>query len=320
MTPNMSFTQSVDTLDTMLTIFDHYRKATAIGVDQYEEKGKASLKARFAGFMSKAQPVSFVFPGYPLKSKNTKTKVLGELPDGAEDVSFRQFAKFVHEMKSVYAPGVEINIVSDGYVFNDLLNIPDRVVAAYEEECMRMVDQTPIKWHTVQSIYNGNTKDSSIVPRLVKEFGQTPEEIYARILSEPDTNMLYKGMLIFWEQDLTFPEGTSKSQRKNQVKALAREIVRLSEAYTSLIRATFKDSIRLSCHPSVNDGTKYSWRFIPGDDTWASPWHNVLCITPDNAYQLRKRFEAESEGMELVYRNERPYFFRHPGTSVDIAA
>jgi L-tyrosine isonitrile synthase len=312
--------QTHNTIDAILSIFDRYKRSAPEGIDKYAEKGQDVLRTRLQKFMINNRPISFVFPGYPIKSTNTQTKVLGILPDGAEDVSFRQFAKFVNEVEAIYEYGIEIHIVSDGYVFNRLLGVCDETVHAYEQECGRMIDGLPIRWHTAQSLYNSRSDGETLVNKLLQEFGQTQEELSARINLDPDTNLLYKGMIRFMENDLVFPVGTSNNQKHTKAKAVAKEMVRRSEAYTALIKSVFSDSIRLSCHLSVNDGSKYSWSFIPGDNTWASPWHNTLCVDCQGAYRLRKKVEAEQEGLELVYHNDRPYFFRQAGSEAEIAA
>lgn len=307
-----------DTIDRVLDIFENYRVSAPEGIDKYSSIGVDVLRSKISKFIMQEKPISFVLPGFPAKSRNTRTKVLGALPDGAEEVSLLQFAKFANEVQGVYTKGASINIVSDGYVFNDMVQISDGDVSAYENECKSLVTGLPLIWHTINEVYNSNSEKSVLVEKLLAEFGMREEVLKDRIRNDPDTNLLYCGMSIFVQEDLYWPDGMSKNKIKDSAKIVAKEMIRRSEAYTGLIKQAFPESIRLSCHPSINDGTKFSWRFVPGLSISASPWHNSLYVAPDGSYTFKKRFQAEKEGLEIVMEKNRPYFFRQPGTNVGI--
>lgn len=59
-----------------------------------------------------------VFPGFPFKSPDAKTKVLGVLPDMAEEVALTYLHGMCEEISDCYKGGVELIIVSDGLVYS----------------------------------------------------------------------------------------------------------------------------------------------------------------------------------------------------------
>lgn len=298
-------------------VFEKYVVRAPDSIDQYNAKGKAVLEQKITKALLEEKPISFVMPGFPAKSPNIETKVLGYLPDGAEHVAFQQFSKFVNEMENTYAPGIELNIVSDGYVFNDILNLPDSNVKAYEEMCKEMVQELPINIHTIFDFYKEMSKQNIIEDILLK-FGETEEVLADRIKNDQDTTLLYNGLSIFMQQDLVWEPEISKSQIKKSAKKLAKEMMRRSEAYTGLINAEFSNSIRISCHPSINDGRKFSWRFVDGINVSASPWHNTLCVYKDGSMTYKKKHLAEEEGLEIVMKGNRPYYFQEKGTTIEL--
>jgi hypothetical protein len=75
------------------------------------------------------RPIRMVLPAFPAKSPNSD-KVLGHLPDLAEELSVGFLEALCARIGEVYPPGAHLVICSDGRVFNDLLGIPDGHVSS----------------------------------------------------------------------------------------------------------------------------------------------------------------------------------------------
>ena len=276
--------------------------------DQYGEVGRLALVNQLLQPMHVNSPIEVVMMGYPMKSPNNRDKVLGTLPDLAEEVSFQNFAKFSEEIKKVYSPGVKISIVSDGYVFNDILKVSDGVVQEYNEMSYDMRGQAPIEWYTLKDFYKESNL-SSMRDKVTSQFGITEEVLQQRILMDPDVNYLYRGMIKFLSLDLAINNYPSNSQLHKQAKLIAKEMMFRNESYSALVRSEFKHHIRLSMHPSVNNGTKFSFRLIPGEKAWTSPWHCALLVDGTGEFETIHRMDAEKAGYTLEYKDGRPYYF-----------
>lgn len=292
----------------ILDIFSGYRMAPT-AIDQYEAKGKQILADRIDGFVNKNETIQFAMLGFPFKSTNTRDKVLGDLPDLGEELTVKNFQTFNQTIKRIYGPGVKIRIVSDGYVFNDLLGVKDDVVHRYTADSSYMDNDGTMDMVDLGRFY-GNGNMSSKRERLMQHFGYTWEKMEQEILFNPDVNFLYRGMLKFMSEELAWHDFPSKSQREKAAKKLVREMMLRNEAYNLLVRKELSDHIRLSMHPSVNNGYKYSFKLIPGEHTNHSAWHSVVVMHNGQAITMHKK-DAIAAGYQLVYKDGNPYNFEY---------
>ncbi|WP_319949615.1 L-tyrosine/L-tryptophan isonitrile synthase family protein [Streptomyces halobius] len=85
---------------------------------------------QLAGPVAAGEPIVFVLPGFPCKSPNP-AKVLGALPDEGERQALRFLDALCARITAIHPPGARLVICSDGHVFSDLINVPDRDIDAY---------------------------------------------------------------------------------------------------------------------------------------------------------------------------------------------
>lgn len=292
----------------IVDLFQQFRMPV-LPTDQYESVGKLLLEQKIDTFVSKNVPVEFVMLGYPMKSMNDRDKVIGQLPDLGEEVSLKNFNRFDSVIKTVYEPGVRINIVSDGYAFNELYGTSDSVVEEYESINKDMSKDYSMNWYDIRSFYSNTSSLKEMRIKVMKQFGITAEELTRRILIDADVNSLYRGMMRFLTLDLAIKSFPSNNQLQKEAKKMAREMMLMNEAYSALIAKEFKNYVRLSMHPSINNGFKYSFQLIPSPKAWTSPWHCALLINKDGQYETIHKKDAVAAGHELVYQDGRPYYF-----------
>jgi hypothetical protein len=70
------------------------------------------------GAVSRSEPIKMLLPGFPFKSPNNRTKVLGVLPDLGEELALKRLEGLARAVEEVYEHGAEIHITSDGLVYN----------------------------------------------------------------------------------------------------------------------------------------------------------------------------------------------------------
>lgn len=73
------------------------------------------------------QPIKMCLPAFPFKSPNTKVKVLGRVPDKAEEFALAHLNGLCAAIKDVYSPGAELTIISDGIVYNGKYLLFDQI-------------------------------------------------------------------------------------------------------------------------------------------------------------------------------------------------
>lgn len=64
------------------------------------------------------EPVLMCLPAFPFKSPNTSSKVLGRLPDRAEQFALAHLNGLCSAIQDIYSPGAKLMIISDGLVYN----------------------------------------------------------------------------------------------------------------------------------------------------------------------------------------------------------
>lgn len=296
------------TTQNILDVFQQFRMAPT-PLDQYEQVGKGLLTEKIQKFVDSNSVLNFVMLGYPMKSSNDRDKVLGKLPDLAEEVSMKHFGTFNKLVKQVYRPGVNINIVSDGYVFNDLLEVTDKTVEQYQDVSMELGKESPMTWFNVKDFYSKYPSLNVMRGKLMNDFGVSDAELERRILIDPDVNFLYRGMIRFMNEELAIKNFPSGNQLQKAAKLLTRNMMMRNEAYSNLVKKEFDSSIRLSMHPSINNGAKYSFQLIPGQKAFRSPWHCALFIDQQGEYVTVHKKEAQQQDLKLIYQHGRPYYY-----------
>lgn len=292
----------METIEKLLNVFEQH-KGPALPQDVWSTTGRTLLGTKFETFVSQQKPIEFVMLGFPFKSPNTKHKVLGTRPDLGEELALKNFIKFSEQMNEVYAPGVKVNMVSDGFVFADALGVPTKTVEEYQE--INQATNPDIVWWNLRSFYSGSLESAKA--KLDAHFGISEEELQRRILLNPDVNALYRGMIKFASGDLKILDFSSGTQLQKASKQLAKRLMLDNEKYSNLVSKEFANSVRISMHSTINNG-KYAFQLIPGRNIWSSPWHCAMLLD-ENTVDTIHREAAEAQGYELVYRNSQPYYF-----------
>lgn len=94
---------------------------------ELHSKGRPKFLAVISRFVREQQKVVMCLPAFPFKSANKVEKVLGNLPDKAEEVSLARLNSMCTTIGQFYKPGAELTIISDGLVYNGSFTsfIPD---------------------------------------------------------------------------------------------------------------------------------------------------------------------------------------------------
>lgn len=121
-TPHNLQTDAVKTSQLVLEVILRYK--SPLPKDAQDRSDEGTLK--FFGIIYRAvknnEPVRLVLPAFPFKSPNNSFKVLGTLPDKAEDIALAHLNGICAAIKDSYPPGATLTIVSDGLVYNGMLD------------------------------------------------------------------------------------------------------------------------------------------------------------------------------------------------------
>ena len=93
-----------------LNKFDDSSERLAAGLDSFLHTIEA--------FVVQDATIQTCLPAFPFKSANKEHKVLGSLPDKAEELALERLNHMCTRVQEVYAPGARVTIVSDGITYN----------------------------------------------------------------------------------------------------------------------------------------------------------------------------------------------------------
>lgn len=99
----------------IFAIISRYKLPTK---DNASQESNTRLVAQIDAQVSRSQPILMCLPAFPFKSPNTSSKVLGYLPDKADEVALAHLNGLCAAISQIYEHGARLMIISDGLVYN----------------------------------------------------------------------------------------------------------------------------------------------------------------------------------------------------------
>jgi pyoverdine/dityrosine biosynthesis protein Dit1 len=261
-------------------------------------------------FVGADLPVHFVLPAFPAKSPNPE-KVLGRMPDMAEELSLKFLDSLCSEIRAIYPPGARITICSDGLVFSDLVGVTDSDVTNYGERIAQMIAQMRLEsletFH-MQDLYDEVGSGEQMREWLCRHYADSSETIRERLHSNESQQALFNGIQRFlFEDQVEIEKEKSRSRIRSECKEKTYEVVRRSDAWGRLVADCFPASLRLSIHPQPPHSEKLGILLCESRDVWLTPWHGVA-FKENGRFRLIKRREAEELGASVVLKEGLPSY------------
>lgn len=266
--------------------------------------------------------LTLILPAFPAKSPNPE-KTIGDLPDFGELIALRRLNALCKTISGLYGPGARIVICSDGRVFSDLVLVSDETISRYTQAIEKLILEERLEflsvYHLDDALKEQDPNPEELRSTLLSRYADTIDTVREKVRSAPSFRALFNGMHRFvFEDRLVLDNKTSggdlKSREKlrQESKEIAYELIRRSNAWSSLLDEKFPNAIRLSIHPQEWESSKLGVRLLPSEDRWRTPWHAVALIQ-DEQVSLVRRKDAEERGAQLyIYHERYPYFAFKP--------
>ncbi|WP_327065128.1 isocyanide synthase family protein [Kitasatospora sp. NBC_01250] len=263
---------------------------------------------QLAGFVARGEPIVFTLPGFPCKSPSP-AKVLGHLPDEGERRSLGFLDELCAAVQRAYPPGARTVICSDGHIFGDLIQVPDRHIDAYADELAAMIRRERLDRLSVFDLRDvlGDLSHDEKRAAVHARYAPTVEELRAELRTDEATLALYRGITRFLTEDTVGFEGT-RSALQRDCRRRAYGVLQRSRAWGALIAEHHPRAVRLSIHPQPPGAAKFGLRLLDTTDTWTTPWHAAAVHRAGGRWELMHRSDAERFG-RLVLRDGRPSHF-----------
>jgi L-tyrosine isonitrile synthase len=273
---------------------------------------KAPVMRKIVKKMKLHQPLRFLLPAFPAKSPNPQ-KTSGIYPDLGEVIGLVKLNNMCEKISQVYPPGAEVIICSDGRVFSDVVMVSDQDIDRYSEginEIIREFDLRYLSTFAMESIYR-ELLGPELRQRLIWQYAKPIEEIRHLVINDPEFRTLFNGIHRFMLEDqigLEINSGLSKNQISKKTKSLTYELIRRSDAWSTLLMNHFEDSLRLSIHPYPIDHEKFGVRLLSARERWATPWHNVTVQIGNEFELMTKKLALKLGATEHSFRGKYAYY------------
>lgn len=266
---------------------------------------------RLRRFVRAGEPIHFLLPAFPAKSPNPR-KVLGRLPDMAEELALGFLQQVCDEIGEVYPPGARITICSDGRVFSDLVGVSDEDVTGYVREIEAVRQRLDLKSLTLfgmEDLFEIDDHDK-MRDQLRAHYAEPLSAIEERVHAFAHHQALFNGIQRFlFEDRVAIETGKSRTQVRNECKSHTYSVIQRSDAWSRLLSDCFPAALRLSIHPQAAHSPKIGILLGEAEDTWLTPWHGVA-IRLEGKFHLMRRHEAEALGARVVECGGRPCYFQ----------
>lgn len=256
------------------------------------------------------QPIEMVILGFPAKSPNRR-KTYSDHADLGEVEGLRTLHRICVQIAQVYTPGARVHVCSDGHVFADLVHVADATVDMFQreiEDIIQRFDLHTLHTFSARSVYP-ELRGDALRQRLVADFAKDVAATRAECLQSEEGRTQWNGIHRFlFEDDLVRTPELSRNQIRQRSKQRAYAVIQRSQSFGKLVQSRFPGALRLSIHPQFRAAKKLGIQLVPSVDRWATPWHNVLVMTPAGA-QLMHRARAQEQGAQLRFSADKFAFF-----------
>jgi pyoverdine/dityrosine biosynthesis protein Dit1 len=275
------------------------------------------LKARLSNHISQQKPLQLLLVGFPSKSTNTETKVIGPTVDLGEYIALITLNHIVEQISKIYSPGAHMTIISDGVLYTEALRMPEDLPQQYGDQLQLLAQSlsTRIKILTLRDFEGPAAKlfphDQREYFLKEKHFACSPEddstlkgkkyfaesefkcEVWNMYFITQALEKLKLSHVPVTKKDVQEFNTIKNSYRKKQVETLLQAISEGSQqfgAYISKFYPNYSDVIRLSVHAHGDVSQKLGINVIY--NAQGTPWHKTPLVTP--------------EGIRLIYLGELP--------------
>ncbi|KAK1246264.1 hypothetical protein MKX08_000066 [Trichoderma sp. CBMAI-0020] len=330
--PMVSLTAGVDaaafeTASKILQVINRYSLKRSADTTAKADEGALKYLAVIYSYVKAGSSIPMALPGFPFKSPNSQEKVLGKLPDRAEELSLTHLNGLCLSIKDIYPPGANLTIISDGLVYNDLLGVSDKDVWNYGQTLRAIATakgHTHISFSRLQDLvtitlpeeleemtYVANA--SNFRRALLNTFGR-PDWNWEAASQREDVNLTYKGYIKALGIDLQhvyeIKDDAGRTKFQQGIEYTAQQMLARGDAFANAIGQKYKDYVRLSIHSSTG-AAKISINLLPTESSYTTPWHCAVAYKLDGTTTTGKRIDFDNDdSYELIYENDRPSYYR----------
>lgn len=241
--------------------------------------------------------IPFVILAFPCKSINPES-VTGHLPDMGEARALGTLRTLIKNAGEVYAPGIEIHVVSEGHCFTHTGCVrPVNEVDDYVSELRKMKASDRIHVHTLHDFYPNGLIDEKLA-HFNKDYLPPASEVETLISKENSyfrRHYVERLAFIYHEFSPVLFPNLSGNRRHAWSKITARHFIACELAVARMVDERMSDMVRLSIHRQHDPlSKKYYINLLPGVEGNGTPWFYTLRQDGERAW-LAKRIQVKMQ-------------------------
>jgi pyoverdine/dityrosine biosynthesis protein Dit1 len=268
------------------------------------------LLKRIALKIETAQELVFLLPAFPAKSPSP-SKTSGEMPDLGEVLALQGLQNLCQRISSIYTPGAKVIICSDGRVFSDVVRVSDESITRYQEGIIEIIKEFKLdrlETFALDDLFP-DQEGEELRFRLLNQFAKSLEDVKAEVRTNEDFKNLFNGLHRFLlEDELVLNRASSKNKISKETKERTYELLRRSDAWSTLLNHHFKDQLRLSIHPYHLEHEKFGIKLVSSSSKWATPWHNVTVKIKDKFELMHLKDALKLNALPKLMKDKYAYF------------
>ncbi|CRJ99769.1 hypothetical protein BN1723_008698 [Verticillium longisporum] len=272
---------ALETAAKFLDVICQYRLRKAEHSEVSDIEGRLGFLSMVYGHVRANSPILMCLHAFPFKSPNSRDKVLGHLPDKAEEFALAHLNGFEHIRFSR---------------LQDLVHLPN----------------LPSSLNEITYVANA----TNFRRQLLNTFGRSDYDPSTEITKNEDTCQTYRGYIKFLETDLAlvYPvgedNGRSRSSYEKGIEYISKQMLQRGDAFARAVREIYRDHLRLSIHPSTGR-TKLFINTLPTTTSFTTPWHCSIAFRLDGSSTTGPRVVFDNDpAYELVLEDGKPSYYR----------
>jgi len=282
--------------------------------DQFASEGHVHFKEKLLPYIEAGEPIEFVLAGFPCKSPNFVEKSFGVMPDYGEVVALKRIEELSRSVASVYAPGCQIILISDGFTFNDIVGVPDAVCDAYNKSLRSIAGLHAVVWKELSDFFPHADTAEKLRKALIKNASlpcKGIEDLKRRALCNLELSTAHDKLCGYLYNDMRLhrQDGQSDDEYLSALGQKAYEMMYRGMALNALIEQHFPDAVRLSVHQYSNAGPKFTLGFVAGATKVLQPWHSVPVLRRSGTVELVPNACVDKEAHALLTSDGAPWLY-----------
>lgn len=294
----------------LYAILDSYRK------NPYNEIfSPISIINTLLYFIENHAPITMIFPSFHGKINNPNFVISHDV-DMGEYIAIKNINNLCQQINAIYPHGVELNLVHEGHFYLEKTELikSKHHLDEYLHSFRSLIKKYPyLKSYSIYELLPEQVSFSALLEKFWGNYLPSDEEL-TELITQSSFAILYQAYkkvnTIHFKDDLKFCQ-LSNTQRKNFIKQMATNQMKIYFGFGKLIKEFFKDKRYIRLSSLYKDPTFVDYisiNYLPNMHHRSTPAFNCLVELKNGSYDFVRKHVAIEKGYTLTEQEGLKYF------------